>query len=338
MDVLVIGGTGIISTGITEQLADSDHDVTVYNRGETDITLPSGVEQVQGDREALDQFETDMEALDPTAVIDMRCFTPAEAQSAIRAFPDVERYLFCSTVAVYDHPVDSYPITETSERKAAGENYGEAKAECERIFDTAHEESGFPVVTLRPGHTYGEGGNRGGLCYSLGWEQTAFVDRLRRGLPIVVHDSGTSLWASCHRDDVASAFVAALEKGETGEHYQVATETSYAWDNYLRTAARAIDAPEPELVHVPTDFIAAALPDQSELLVRDLKYSLKYDSSKAKEALGFDPEVSWADGFRRTVAWLDERGQIDTAESSHDDAVIAAWEQALESGVSAVTE
>ncbi|WP_254274570.1 NAD-dependent epimerase/dehydratase family protein [Haloarcula marina] len=338
MDVLVIGGTGIISTGITEQLVDADHDVTLYNRGKTDVAVPSKVELVRGDREALDQFELDMEALAPTAVVDMRCFTPAEARSAIRAFPEVERYVFCSTVAAYDHPVDSYPITETAERKRAGENYGEAKAECERIFDRAHEETGFPVVTLRPGHTYGEGGNRGGLCYSLGWEQTAFIDRLRRGLPIVVHDSGTSLWASCHRDDVAAAFVAALDNGETGEHYQVATETSHAWDNYLRRAARAIDAPEPELVHVPTEFIAAALPDQSELLTRDLKYSLAYDSSKAREALGFQPEISWADGFRRTVSWLDEQDEIDPAESSHDDELIVAWEQALETGLSAFIE
>lgn len=335
MDVLVIGGTGIISTGITEQLVEADHDVTLYNRGKTDVSVPESVAQVQGDREALDQFEADMAALDPTVVIDMRCFTPAEARSAIRAFPDVERYVFCSTVAAYDHPVDSYPITETAERKAAGENYGEAKAECERIFDRAHEDTGFPVVTLRPGHTYGEGGNRGGLCYSLGWEQTAFVDRLRSGLPIVVHDSGTSLWASCHRDDVAAAFVAALDRGNTGEHYQVASEASHTWDNYLRTAARAIDAPEPELVHVPTELIAAVLPDQSELLTRDLKYSLQYDSSKARAALGFEPEVTWADGFRRTVSWLDERGQIDAAESAHDEEVIAAWDHALEAGLSA---
>lgn len=330
MDVLVIGGTGIISTGITNSLVAADHDVTLYNRGKTDAEVPDAVDHIRGDRTDLDQFEADMDAVDPTAVIDMRCFTPAEAESAVRAFSDVERYIFCSTVAVYDHPVDSYPITETAERKAAGENYGEAKAECERIFERAYSETGFPVVTLRPGHTYGEGGNRGGLCYSLGWEQTAFIDRLRRGLPIVVHDAGTSLWASCHRDDVATAFVAALDQGDTGEQYQVATEEEYAWDEYLRTAARAIGAPAPDLVHVPTSFISTALPEQSELLTRDLQYSLTYDATKARETLGFDPEISWEEGFRRTVSWLDDRDEIDAAETSRDEELITAWETASE--------
>jgi len=328
MDVLLVGGTGIISTGITEQLVAAGHDVTLYNRGQTDVTVPDAVDHVQGDREDLETFERDVPEIGPDAVVDMRCFTPDEAESAIRACADVDRYVFCSSVAAYDHPVEDYPITEDAPRKPAGENYGEAKAECERRFERAHAESDFPVVTLRPGHTYGEGGTRGGLCYSLGWEQTAFVDRLRQGEPVVVHDSGTSLWASCHRDDVASAFVAALERGETGEAYQVATEEEYAWDAYLEIAADAIGAPDPEIVHVPTECIAAALPERSELLTRDLQYSLTYDSSKARDALGFDPEVDWADGFRRTVEWLDERGEIDPAESADDDAVVEAWESA----------
>ena len=336
MDVLLVGGTGIISTGITEQLVAAGHDVTLYNRGQTDVAVPDAVDHVQGDREDLVGFETDVADLDPTGVIDMRCFTPEEAESAIRACADVERYVFCSTIAAYDHPVDDYPITEDAPRKPAGEGYGEAKAECERRFERAHGESGFPVVTLRPGHTYGEGGARGGLCYSLGWEQTAFVDRLRRGLPVVVHDSGTSLWASCHRDDVAAAFVAALERGEPGEAYQVATEEEYAWDEYLRTAARAIDAPEPDLVHVPTQCIASALPDRSELLVRDLQYSMTFDASKARATLGFDPEVGWAEGFARTVEWLDERGEIDPADSADDEAILDAWRAARDAFDAAV--
>jgi len=299
--------------------------VTLYNRGRTDVAVPETVDRVTGDRADLDRFEADAADLDPTAVIDMRCFTPAEAESAVRAFPDVERYLFCSSTAAYDHPVDDYPIAEDAPRKPDGESYGRAKAACERLFERAHRESGFPVVTLRPGHTYGEGGTRGGLCYTLGWEETAFVDRLREGRPIVVHDAGTSVWASCHRDDVADAFVAALEYGSTGEAYQVATEDGYAFDDYLRAAARAIDAPEPELVHVPTELLAGALPDRTGLLTRDLQYSMVYDASKARRSLGFDPEIGWPEGFRRTVEWLDGRGEIDDADEAVDDRLVSAW-------------
>ena len=43
MDVLLVGGTGIISTGITEQLVAAGHDVTLYNRGQTDVAVPDDV-------------------------------------------------------------------------------------------------------------------------------------------------------------------------------------------------------------------------------------------------------------------------------------------------------
>jgi nucleoside-diphosphate-sugar epimerase len=330
MDVLIVGETGIISTGITRRLVAAGYDVTLYNRGRTDVPVPDAVDHVTGDRSDLERFEAEAAALHPTAVIDMRCFTPAEAESAVRAFPDVDRYLFCSSTAVYDHPVDDYPITEDAPRKPDGERYGQAKAACERLFERAHRESGFPAVTLRPGHTYGEGGDRGGLCYTLGWEETAFVDRLRRGRPVVVHDAGTSVWASCHRDDVADAFVAALDRGTPGEAYQLGTEEGYAFDDYLRTAARAIDAPDPELVHVPTDLLADAFPDRTGLLTRDLQYSMVYDARKARRTLGFDPEVGWAEGFRRTVTWLDDRGEIDDAGAAVDDRVVAAWRSGRE--------
>ena len=36
MKVLIIGGTGLISTAITQCLIERGHDVTLYNRGQTD--------------------------------------------------------------------------------------------------------------------------------------------------------------------------------------------------------------------------------------------------------------------------------------------------------------
>lgn len=68
------------------------------------------------------------------------------------------------------------------------------------------ERGDFPVTVIRPAHTYGEGGS---LIHTFGWS-TAFLDRLRKGKRIVVHGDASSLWCSCHIDDCARAFVAAL--------------------------------------------------------------------------------------------------------------------------------
>jgi nucleoside-diphosphate-sugar epimerase len=43
MRVLVVGGTGNISTGVVKALVQFGHEVTVYNRGKRRGLLPSGV-------------------------------------------------------------------------------------------------------------------------------------------------------------------------------------------------------------------------------------------------------------------------------------------------------
>jgi nucleoside-diphosphate-sugar epimerase len=330
MDVLLVGGTGVISTGITRQLVEADHDVTVYNRGETDADLPP-VDRIRGDRTEYDRFERQVAEAGPfDCVIDMVCYTPDDARSAVRAFDGLtDQYVFCSTVATYRQPAGELPIDESAPRKHDGDGYGGLKTDCEEIFQAAHDDGAFAATVLRPGHTYGEGGVRGGLCYTLGWERTEFVDRLRAGEPIVVHGDGTSIWGSTHRDDVARAFVNAVGNEDAhGERYNVASEEPMTWNAYLRAAAQALDAPEPDLVHVPTAILADLVPeDRSELLLRDLQYSLLFDNSKAKADLDYEYTVPWTEGVRRTVSWLDERGEIaDSEVSDLDDRIVAAWE------------
>ena len=64
------------------------------------------------------------------------------------------------------------------------------------------------------------------------------------GLPIIVHGDGSSSWASCHRDDVAYAFVGAIGNDRTrGNGYHAAGEEWLTWDVYHRQVAKAIGAP-----------------------------------------------------------------------------------------------
>ena len=75
MRVLIIGGTGLISTAITLELAARGHQVTVYNRGQRLVQLPEGVNLMQGDRSQFAAFEAQMQAAPRSdCVIDMICF------------------------------------------------------------------------------------------------------------------------------------------------------------------------------------------------------------------------------------------------------------------------
>lgn len=338
MHVLVVGGTGLISTGITRQLVGAGHDVTLFNRGRTEADVPASVDSVTGDRADPGELAEATADLDIDCVIDMVAFEPADVEGAIDAFGGrVDQYVFCSTVDVYHRPVADMPIVESARREPPVSDYGANKAACEdRLFE-AYRTEGFPATVVRPWHTYGEGSEDGGLVDTLS-TGTAYVDRLREGKPIVVHGDGTSVWGPCHRDDVAGAFVGAVGNQEAvGEAYHVTSERPLTWDQYHRGAAAAIGAPEPDLVHVPTDALREALPERTAGLRDHFRFSTVFDCSKARRDLGFRHSVGWEEGVRRTVAWLEERGLVADWETDPEyERVVEAWTDAESSFVSAV--
>lgn len=326
MDVLLVGGTGTISTGITKQLVEEGHDVTLFNRGETEAEIPD-VEIIQGDRTEFDRFERRLSSTDGfDCIVDMVCFTPEEARSAVRAYDGVaEQVIFCSTVDVYHRPVDSLPVREDAPHDPNVSEYGRQKSACEDVFFDAHDDGTFETTVLRPWSTYGEGGT---ILHTFG-TGTYYLDRLRKGKPIVVHGDGSSVWGPCHRNDVAGAFVGAIGNEDAyGEAYHVTSEETMPWDVYHETVARVLDAPEPELVHIPTDVLRRIAPDRTEMLENHFQFSTVFDNSKAKADLGFEYTISWEEGARRTIEWLEERDRIEDAETvPQDDQIVRAWRE-----------
>jgi nucleoside-diphosphate-sugar epimerase len=325
MRTLVLGGTGLISTAITRQLDSAGHDVTVCNRGETDADLPGSVGHVRADRFG-DDFASRVAGTDPEVVIDMICFSESDAGLAIDAFEGgIEQYVLTSTVDVYRRPVDSNPVAETAPRHPPTSDYGGQKADAEDAFLDAHDRGAFAVTIIRPWTTYGPH-EEGGLCHTFGVD-AAYLDRIRRGEPIVVHGDGTGLWGPCHRRDVANAFVGAVGNSAAyGETYNVTAEHVPTWNEYYRTLAAAMDAPEPEFVHIPTEMLLEGLPDRTDFLADHARYSTTFDTAKARRDLGFEQTIGLERGVREVVAFLDEHDRIDGAAEGFLDGVIDAWQ------------
>ena len=330
MDVLLIGGTGIISTGITRGLVAAGHNVTCFTRGETESAVPESVDFVHGDRDDYDRFATQVHDLDVDCVIDMVCFTPEQADRAIEIFAgEIDQYVFCSTVDVYHRPAERNPITEDAAREPAVSQYGAEKAAAEDRFMDAHGDA-FVTTIIRPWSTYGEGGT---ILHSLGTD-SHYIERIRAGDPIIVHGDGTSIWGPCHRDDVARAFVAAVGNPDTyGEFYHVTSEENITWNQYHHRVAHALDAPKPDLVHVPTEQLVAVVPERTAMLEDHFQFSTVFDNSKARRDLGFTYSIPFEVGVKRTVVWLNAHNEIDSDDDDEYDRLVAAWRESTESFV-----
>ncbi len=326
MKTLILGGTGLISTAITRELLERGDEVTLFNRGKTHLRIPDGASFIYGDRSDFAAFEQTMsQAGIFDCVIDMICYTPEQAESAVRAFRGrAGHFIFCSTVDVYSKPASRYPVLE-SEPRIGNNTYGRNKILCEDIFLAAHERGDFPVTIIRPAMTYGEGR---GIVYFSGWT-TRIFDRLLKGKPILVHGDGSALWVACYVGDVGRAFAHAAGSAQTfGKAYHVTGEEWLTWDRYFQTAAEAIGAPKPYLVHIPTDLLVKIAPERAALCRDNFSGNNIFDNTAARDDLNFQYTVSWADGVERAYTWLIKNGQIENSDiDPFEDRVIAAWER-----------
>ncbi|MCB0130880.1 MAG: NAD-dependent epimerase/dehydratase family protein, partial [Caldilineaceae bacterium] len=285
---------------------------------------------ITGDRKEFEAFENQMaEAGHFDCVIDMVCYLPEEAKSAIRAFKGrTAQYIFCSTVDVYTKPAAAYPITEDAEKNPSTNfMYAYNKARCEELLFAAHERGDLVVTSIRPGHTYGEGGNN--LLHALG-RGTYHVDRLKKEQPIIVHGNGRSFWPTCHRDDVAVAFVGAIGNTQAmGRGYHVAGEEWMTWEGYHQGLAKAIGARAPEFVYIPTDALVRMAPQEAMLTEVNFSYNNLFDNRAAREDLGFRVTIPWVEGARRTISWLEENGMLENSEDYPlYDRIIKTWREA----------
>lgn len=188
--------------------------------------------------------------------------------------------------------------------------YSRDKIACEQLLTEAYRDSGFPAVLLRPSHTY----DATMIPLTGGWTE---VERMRRGAPVVVHGDGTSLWTLTHARDVASALVGMLGRPSlAGQAAHVTSDEVMTWDQIARELAAAAGAPDPQIVHVTSDEIAAAEPDWADGILGDKAHSLVFDNSLVKRIVpGWSAPTSWAVGAREIVQWHDAdpaRRAIDT--------------------------
>src|SRR5438046_8923376 len=95
MKVLIIGGTGLISTGIIKHLIRRGADITMYNRGQRERGFEGNIPHIQGDRSKASEFEDSFKDARYDVIIDMICFRPEEAESDIRAFAGRCEHFLC---------------------------------------------------------------------------------------------------------------------------------------------------------------------------------------------------------------------------------------------------
>jgi len=310
MRILVTGAAGFIGRWVVGELLTRGHTVLpIDNLAEGDAAnldaflghpglLPFEVGDVR-DAAACRRWTADVDAVahlaasisvqdsidDPASTFEndvVGTFNVLEGARAAGA-----RVLFMSTCMVYDLASTPEGIGETHPTKPASP-YAASKLAGEALTLSYFHAYGLPSTVVRPFNTYGpfqrsvgEGGvvaifTRRSL---LGEELRIYGDGMQTRDLLYVEDCARFVCDAL----VSDAAIGALLNAGTGV------------DVSVNELAAVIEPEATRIVHVEH------IHPQSEIAL------LRCDSRKAREVLGWEPEVPLAEGLARTRAWMAER-------------------------------
>ena len=276
---LVIGGTRFIGRHTVSEFLEQGYRVTLFNRGnhEDPFADHERSESYTGDRTDESAVADAADAVDPDIVVDCAAYKPAEVETAVDVFADVEAYVYVSSVGVYDDEhvskhEDETPLVPCSPEEAVDdsfETYGARKAEGDRVvYDAA--ERGVEAMSVRPSMVYGPYDYTGNFDY--------WVDRVLHNDRVVVPGDGTYV---CHRtyvEDVASAIRTVAERGDRGEAYNVGDRRPLTMDQSVELIAKVSDR-EVQIVHADERDLAREGLSRADfpLYIHDVPFVLSTD-------------------------------------------------------------
>ncbi len=330
----MIGGTGTISSAITRQLAESDNELWLLNRGSRKNEVPNNVKQIIADID--DEAEVLRQIGDTQfdAVCEFIGFLPSQVERDIRLFKGrTKQYVYISSASAYNKPAANHVITEGTTLANPYWEYSRNKIACEALLLKEYRENGFPITIIRPSHTYCERAVPVSVHGLKGSWQV--LKRMMEGKPVLVHGDGSSLWTLTWNEDFAQGFIGLLGNPKAiGEAFQIMSDEQLTWNQIYECVAKALNV-TPKLYHVASDFLAATSPKEWDFmgnLLGDKAVTVVFDCTKLKRAVpGFQATTRFDEGVRRCVAYILAHPELQIEDPEFDawcERVIAAQEAA----------
>ena len=200
---------------------------------------------------------------------------------------DVPRLVFSSSNAPLGD--NAYPASE-DKPMAPLSPYGAGKATGEAYVSAFHGAYGIDAVAVRFSNAYGPRSARKTNVIPL------FIRKAMAGEPLVIYGDGTQTRDFVFVTDLANGLIrAATTPGVGGEVFQLASGIETSLTDLVGMIGE-VSGGNVEVQHEP--------PRAGEI---QRNYSLM---DKARDRLGYEPQVPWPSGIQRTWDWFVEAGAV----------------------------
>ena len=327
MKLLIIGGTGLISSACSDLAVARGHELFIVNRSTSaQYVVPERATVLQADvyteEGRLASLLADHRF---DAVMDFLAFTVDDIERDIRLFRGkTDQFVFISSASAYQKPPGHYLITEETPLENPYWRYSQNKISCEERPMKAYREEAFPITIICPSLTYGTSqiplvGASWSYPYTV-------VNRMKQGKKVIIPGDGTSLWVLTWNADFAKGLIGLLGNGNAiGEAFHITSDEVLSWNQIFLEVYEALGL-EPNVIHISSEMIIRHDPDKLGTLLGDKANSVVFDNSKIKRFVpDFVCEVNWANGLRRSLAWFESHPEFQTI----DDDMNQNWDRII---------
>jgi nucleoside-diphosphate-sugar epimerase len=201
------------------------------------------------------------------------------------------------------------------------EPYAITKAEADLAVQRMIAEDQLPAVIIRPGTFFGPGDR---LHFGR------MADRLRAGKGIIV-GRGDNALPFVYVTDVVQGLLLALDSEHAvGQAYNISNDNPLTQQEFLEATAREIGVNAPTL-HVPyralymagraAEHAAAFTGSRGQPILTTLGVKLfgtdnRHSIERARNELGYAPQVTIREGVRRAADWYMSQDQLDSPSDS----------------------
>ena len=300
MKLLIVGGTGVLSSAVVREALDKGMDVTVINRGNRKGRIPERVELIQSDVRDSEFIKTALEGKHFDAAIDFLCYNREQIAYSLDLFKDVaDQYVFISTACVYDTSIPGVK-TEDSPKGLKDWSYSTDKWDSEQYLVHKAADYGIKYTIVRPCVTYDDTRIPYGIMPPYGYHWTV-VARILNGKPVITWDGGSARWNIMRVEDFAVGVVGLIGNQKAyGQAFNICGDEAVSWSEVLDTLGKVLGK---EVIRL--DISSAKFKDycpgrKGEISGR--AYDAVIDNSKIKRVVPeFIQSISLEEGIARTV-------------------------------------
>ncbi|MBD3393832.1 MAG: NAD-dependent epimerase/dehydratase family protein [Chitinivibrionales bacterium] len=323
MNILILGGTGNISSEVAACLVDCGDKVTVLTSGKRPV--PKRYTHIKADRHDRASLQNALNGKTFDSVIDFLGYTVEHCRIAHDILDGkTGQFVFISSATVYQKPPPKLPLTEDTPLCNPFWEYGRRKIACEEYL--RHEAGrGFPLTIVRPSHTFGHTWIPSPL-HGADW---TVAGRMLAGKPVILHDNGESLWTLTASSDFAQGIYGIIcNEKALGKAVHITSDEALTWNAIYKEIGKALGV-TPEIVHIPADFLARHIPGAGDKLWGDKARNSVFDNTKIRRLNpGWSCRKTFARAIRESVAWYYEdesRKKVDPEKDREIERVIRSW-------------